>query len=946
MLPREIVARLNKVLVAEHEQMIGQLAVRHGLITHAQLREALLDQAASDAPRPLGSILLARGWIGTSQLVSLVEEQRRLQFAKNVVEACPDLPAEVRPYLLDPARNIDEYVLVAPLGRGGAGDVWKAWDRTLHRWVAVKMPVVAPQSREEWERFSREAQAAARLSHPNIVPIYRVGEHQGRPFIVMQLVEGRSLADLRLPLDRALRVLRQAALAVHHAHQNGVVHRDLKPGNIMLDDEGTVRILDFGLAHLIEGSRTLTDTGTISGTPAYMSPEQARGEAAAKDALTDVYSLGATLYELVTGRPPFAGGSVAEIVRQVCQADPVPPRRHNERLPREVETIILKAMDKEPRRRYATAADLAEDLRRFLDNEPILAQPPSLLRRVVKRMRRNPPAYAFAGAATAAVLIAILVWIAELDRARRLRQEQERLAAERAEALEVLRDTARLSLRAALELRRAGANAGMRQFMPALEAAYRRALERAPELAEVDYLMGRMHRALMMDDRALEFQDRALLKDPGFVPALYERVVLTARKYRKEYQDAFEAARALDEAPASPQDVRNLPRPNRSFIERQHPRLASLRRQIESDYEKLVQLSEADALAARGIWQYVLWNLSEAEVVLTEAVKKDPGLEEAWQALAHSMAIRAGSARGRLKERRWDEAEEIYTRALNHDRGYVPHLVGRAQVRFERGVYRHQHGVDPSLDYALAEQDLGEALRLDDSNADVWMRRGRVRSDRGRWRQKQGEDPLGDYALAEDDYAEALKRDPSYEFAWTFRGLLRINRGEWRARHGGDAATDWAAAEADLKQALRLRPGLALAQMYLGDVYRGRGRLQEALAAYTETLRLNPQIAEAWYRRGLTRYLVGRTKADPLEDWAAAEKDLSEAIRLDRDYIYASARAARGDVRLDRGEWTKSKKDFVAAAADYAAAIQAAPMLQGRIGPRKEAAEKRAREMR
>jgi tetratricopeptide (TPR) repeat protein len=320
-----------------------------------------------------------------------------------------------------PPRCVAGYEILGELGHGGMGVVYKARQLALNRLVALKMVRSAVVSRSEMTRFKTEASAVARLQHPNIVHIYEVGEYQGQPFFSLELLEGGSLdnqLDGRpLAAGPASRLVRTLALAIQAAHDKGIVHRDLKPANILLtagtnlaaagdsaDSEtlGIPKITDFGLAKYLHGSAVAghTKSGAVLGTPSYMAPEQAEGHGDEVGPWTDTYALGAILYELLTGKPPFKARTVLETLEQVRSDDPVPPRRLQPKAPRDLETICLKCLAKDPKKRYASAQALAEDLRRFLAGESIHARPAGMLERVVKWAWRRP---------TAAGLLAVCV---------------------------------------------------------------------------------------------------------------------------------------------------------------------------------------------------------------------------------------------------------------------------------------------------------------------------------------------------------------------------------------------------------------------------------------------------------------------------------------------------------------------------------------------------------
>ncbi|MBX3733298.1 MAG: serine/threonine protein kinase [Verrucomicrobiae bacterium] len=342
-------------------------------------------------------------------------------------------------------RRLGAYELLEEIARGGMGVVYRARQVSLDRIVAVKVVLAGRfAGREQTLRFRAEAEAAARLQHPNIVAIHETGEQEGQPYFSMDYVPGGNLAALvrekPLPAKAAARLVRTLAEAVHYAHEQGILHRDLKPSNILLDDAGQPRITDFGLARRVEKDSFLTVTGQVLGSPNFMPPEQA-GAKLKSGRHSDVYALGGILFHLLTGRPPFLAETVPETLQQVLQHEPVSPRLLNPSVPEDLATLCLKCLEKEPGRRYATATELAKELARFLQGEPVQARPVGRAVRVWRWGRRRPALASLAVLLGLAVVLGVsgILWQWQrAERERRVAQASEQTALERTYAAEML----------------------------------------------------------------------------------------------------------------------------------------------------------------------------------------------------------------------------------------------------------------------------------------------------------------------------------------------------------------------------------------------------------------------------------------------------------------------------------------------------------------------------
>ncbi len=938
------------------------------------ISEEMSDRLDNLRGKPLLQILVALSHLSAT-------DAGRLEKSGAAQDRDPVAPSADRP-----VRKFGKYEIVRELGRGGMGVVYLAYHPSLKTHFAVKVLLAGDDaSADAVRRFHQEAQASAKLRHPGMVAVHDIGEAEGKTYFAMEYVEGSNLERVLrdpvaaglapatgpsgpapgLPARVAVRMTEEIAQAIQAAHEAGVIHRDLKPSNVLRDGAGRLKVMDFGLAKLVEAAGAGgTVTGSLMGTPAYMSPEQAEGRVREVDERSDVYQLGAILYELLTGRPPYGGETPIEIVLDVMRKAPPTPRRLNPKIDRDAETVCLKAMARDKGKRYGSARELAEDCRRFLDGDSVLARPEAWWERGARWAKRRKALTALAGAAMlAAVLAGVAGFRASIAEREREGEKLARETAEREKAvlgekvLTELREKAGLYLDATLKLRRAGLSAKQAEqdYLPKLIAAVEEAEREMPDSPEPRFHLGRMYRALMQFERARTEQDKALARAPDYAQGLYERAILTA----KAYGDRLSVLRAdwisregqrlagagmLEKGGLGGEKMKEMP--GDDDLARDDAKAQALKRTMVADLERLEtrvsdpepsSISPGSLDCARGLFHFYRGRADEreqAQNLLRAAIEKDPLLEEAHE----------GLARLQVAANQLEDAIATYTRGMEMDKGYVAHLYGRAGAACILGTVKRTRGADPSELYGRAQADLGKALELDPGSADTWRHAGTLRLDWGTYRMSRGEDPGEVYGQAQADFGKALELDPGSAETWKNRGMVSSNWALCRQGRDEDPGELFGQAQADYGKALELDPDSAETWLRRGQVRtnlgtgeQGHGRdpgelYGQAQADFGKALELDPTSAETWMTRGVLRGNWGHYKQDHGEDpgelYAEAQADFGKALELNPDS--AETWTSRGGVRKGWGAFRLNRGEdpgglYSQAQADYGKSLELNP---------------------
>jgi tetratricopeptide (TPR) repeat protein len=783
-----------------------------------------------------------------------------------------------------PAQSFGDYEALEEIARGGMGIVYRAWQVSLQRKVALKMILAGPfATAAERQRFRREVEATAHLDHPHIVPIYEVGEYQGQDYFSMKLVEGGTLAQ---HLDRydagpeAIRLLEAVARAVHHAHERGILHRDLKPANILLDAKGEPHVTDFGLAKRVDGDQTQSVSGAIVGTPSWMAPEQASGEKTLTTA-ADVYSLGAILYRMLTGRPPFQGETTFETLLMVREQEPKRPRLLNPQVDRDLETICLKCLEKEPARRYPSALALADDFHCWLAGKPIQAWPTTIWKRSFKWAKRRPAIAALllvSSLAMVCLLIAGVLFLefrrhraeVELDRIRRLehaRDEVERVRAEAEPLLFIANEAlaARDWPRARSEAARA---LGLIRDEPTLDGLSRRAQDIQSQ-AERGAVEEKEERKLREEyhSRFIRWHDEAVFCESQY--AGQSSKVDTAAAYTDKSRHAARYALALFELDRPSKGQRKWDAPPFTPDERVEI--------TQRAYELLLILAHAVAQPLAG--EVGSRQAAEALRIMDQAAELRPATRAYHRRRAHyldtlSDPVNAAKERQRADVLEPTDAVDFFLLGIEaYEKRELDEAIAsfKTTLRLEPSHFGAQYMlavcylVSGRLDQAEISLTACQSRRPD--FVWIYILRGFALGEAGAraLAADRRAEARTRFAAAAADFAKAKACKQTTDASYA----LLVNRGvsHFRQEQYNDAIQD-------LNQAVALDPKQFQAYVNLAEVYQSMKNWDDAREQLGKAIRLRPELAGLYRNRALLNMDRG--------DLAAAREDFEETIRHEK----------------------------------------------------------------
>jgi serine/threonine-protein kinase len=861
---REMASKERPMADAAHEALVLKLLIKRGVLTDpagatcagdpAPPEPTLETTPANAAPvehryGPELDRLLRQGHLDEGVVKDLIaeviaqadtrdgraiqKERSRSEDSSRVKAARPAPGAQPQDSSQPPSPSLLRYEILGLLGRGGMGTVYKARDRKLGRVVALKF--IHKGDVRTAARSLREARAQAKVLHPSVCKVHDVGDLAGQPYIAMEHLAGQPLRDAApsMSLNEKADVIKQVAEALEAAHRLGIIHRDIKPANVMVErtDDGRLRatVMDFGLARDASASEQLTETGAVMGTPAYMPPEQARGEASRLDHRADVYSLGAVLYHLLTGRPPFEGRSLGEVLMRVIHEDPAPPRRLDPAIPEDLETITLTCMRKDVERRYASAQALADDLGRYLAGELIVARRASWVSRARRRARKHAALVALALVALLSALVLLgveLRWQRVSERRARLSR---RLGAE-AEASELFLRSAR-----SLPLHDVGREEAVERARVARLGEEVATLE-GPEAALAHHALGRAHLALRSYEAAARHLRAAL--SAGIEDADVDLAL--GRALGELYRRGIEEAEQLGD---------------RAWLAKRTAELESAHlREARAYLQRGAEASAAPRAYEEGLLALYSGRYEEAARKAEEALKREQWLYEAKKLAADA---RAAIGADKAKRSEYDEARaaceraaELYRAASDMARSDASIYVAEARLWLLLMTLDMYQGRSPEAAGARALEACDRAAVAEPSADRTSSYRHSVYMTLARHGIDHGRDPGEHLGRAIAEAKQAIARSPESPAAR--RGLAEAYflSALHARKQGGEAAPVLALAEESFREAVEVGPSSYGIWMSLGTLHAlsaqglldlgqdARPRILDSIAAYTKSIEL------------------------------------------------------------------------------------------------------------
>lgn len=943
-----------------NEILLGQLAIRKRFITSDDLVKCLVLQRKHGGL--LGEILVSQGFISEEQLAALIEEQksggngsdtqkismscRKCGSIYNVVNPnpnsfyrCPncsgvlmsnfqpitisdqdtpnvsqtvtDLPDDVKIALTTGGSTVGKFLLVELIGKGGFGQVYKAFDLELERIIALK--ILTPHGEVDIERTRLEAQLAARLQVEGIPRIFETAVINETTYIAMEYIDGRPTSELKLTRDETLKACKEVALALHSAHAQGIVHRDIKPSNIIVDKNRRAWLADFGIAKVTTAESGLTKTGDIVGTPHFMSPEQAGGRHREVDARSDIFSLGATLYYLLSGSFPFTGKNVFEMMRAVMMEDPPPLTSIDHTIPAELDAIVGKAMQKENRKRYNSAKEFADDIDRYLNGEPVRARRTGIVGKITSRARKNRNVLALSSALVLVLAIAGgLSFYAGKSREEAKetadeakRKEEEALRAKR-ELINVFVDTMRKAILEAVESRRTGTTLEQLRRIPSRTVdLYNRIQEQGVRDSLVHHLLGRLYRLIDDDAAAIEQQELALALEPNLAAATAELVHIDLKRYSNELSKARDGlihieSQNLFGPNGTAKMGTTIPEPTNQELGSFQPKLLKMRESAAARARIALQ-----GLAPRSTEQTLMTavvlfleekfaeSLKYGDLVLS----KEPFNEDA--ALLKAAILEKS---GKLRE-----AIESLTNSLR------PHEMNPALLRKRADSVRSlffSGGSEPQVIRAnllLGIDDLTKLIKFADKISSIWRFRARLRYLLTKLNPTIGTVNESDLSGALEDARMAVALDPNDPEAWRIQGTIQSILGSYNYDQGRDGEHLYSTAIESLVNATKLAPEDSGAWSEFGSVLSEYGTYSahfgknpsrlytDAVDCYDKSLRINARDSLAWRGRGNCLNQWGEFEMscgdDPIAKFVSAIENYDTALTL--------GRSGGWDIRVD-----------------------------------------------